>query len=349
MSRPDSSRLTRSERAVAGSAVGEPALGERAVVDWLLDGDVAVQYQTTRDLLHRETPSLQGRITTEGHGAALLAARQPNGHWGRGFYQPKWTSTHYTLLELKGLTPSPDCAPARQAVALVLATEKGADGGLNPSATIEASDACVNGMALNYAAYFGAEQEDLASVVDFLLAQRLPDGGFNCAFNRRGAHHSSVHTSTSVLEGITEYARRGYRYRLGELLAARADVVEFLLRHRLYRSEHTGQPMDPEFTRLHHPARWHFDVLRGLDALADAAVPYDSRMDDAIGILESRRGHDGSWAANRPYAGATHVPPEAAGQPSRWVTLMAARVLAAYDPAALDHPAVPDEVRRRGT
>lgn len=300
------------------------------VIRWLLDGDVAVQFQTTRDLLRQAAPGLQDRIATEGLGAALLAARRPDGHWGRGFYQPKWTSTHYTLLELKNLAVSPLSAPARESVALVLATEKGRDGGLNPSATVRVSDACVNGMALGYASYFGADLDDLASIVDFLLAQRMPDGGFNCALNRQGAHHSSVHTSVCVLEGITEYERRGYTYRLGELSAARGDTVEFFLRHRLYRSERTGRPMDAEFTRLHHPARWHFDTLRCLDAFANAAVPYDARMDDALAALGGR-GRGGRWVANRPYPGATHVPPEPAGQPSRWATLLATRVLAAYD------------------
>ena len=306
---------------------------DREVITWLLGGDVAVQFQTIRDLLHLPAPDLQERIASEGYGAALLAARRPDGHWGRGFYQPKWTSTHYTLLEVKNLALSPESPPARESAAMVLATEKGLDGGLNPSATIKASDACVNGMGLNYASYFGAPAEGLASIVDFLLAQRLPDGGFNCAFNRRGARHSSVHTSVCVLEGITEYERSGYTYRLGELLAARADTVEFFLRHRLYRSERTGQPIDPEFTRLHHPARWHFDILRCLDAFAQAAVPYDPRMDDALAVLKHRR-RDGLWAVNRPYPGATHVPLERPGRASRWVTLMAARVLASYDSAA---------------
>jgi hypothetical protein len=30
-----------------------------------------------------------------------------------------------------------------------------------------------------------------------------------------------------------------------------------------------------EFTRIHFPARWHYDVLRGLDALLDAGAAYD--------------------------------------------------------------------------
>lgn len=187
-------------------------------------------------------------------------------------------------------------------------------------------------MALGYASWFWADPEHLCSVIDFLLRERVADGGFNCRHNRRGAHvrHSSVHTTVCVIEGITTYLHSRYAYRRDELEEARATSVEFLLRHRLFRSERTGEPIDPEFTRLHFPARWHFDVLRGLDALATAGVSRDERMDDALAILRRRRRDDGRWVANRAYPGATHVPNERAGQPSRWVTLIADRVLLAY-------------------
>lgn len=302
------------------------------MLDWLLDGDVAVAYLTTRDLLGREDLQLQRRIPTEGIGAALLAARGPDGHWGRGFYQPKWTSSHYTLLQLREIGFPPLHPAARETVGLILATEKGQDGGVNPASRRDPSDACVSGMALNYASWFWAEPEDLRSVVDYLLRQRVADGGFNCRHHRAGdeVRHSSVHTTVCVIEGITTYLASRYAYRRDELEDARASSVEFLLRHRLFRSERTGAPIDPEFTRLHVPARWHFDILRGLDALAAARVPRDERMGDALAILRGRRCDDGRWVVNRAYPGATHVPNDPAGEPSRWVTLVAERVLLAY-------------------
>jgi hypothetical protein len=300
------------------------------LTDWLLAGDVSVQFQTSRDLLNRDAPDLQARISEEGDGAALLSARCEDNHWGRGFYQPKWTCSHYTLLELKNLGLSPSNPVARETVQLILTEEKGTDGGLNPSPTIKHSDTCVNGMVLNYAAYFGSDEDQLISVIDFLLDQQLDDGGFNCRLNRSGARHSSVHTTLSVLEGIDQYARGGYRYRVDELRPVREAAVEFFLRHRLYRSERTGQPIDEEFTRLHHPARWHYDILRCLDAFAGGGVPFDERMEDALDVTERRRRSDGRWVAARAYPGATHLAAPRAGQPNRWITLMALRVLDTY-------------------
>jgi hypothetical protein len=307
-------------------------MGQDAVLEWLLDGDVSVQYQVTRDLLRRDAGTLQERIATEGDGATILAARHEDGHWGRGFYQPKWTSTHYTLLELRNLGLAPHHPAACETVALVLRDHKSHDGGLDPRVTVRRSDACVNGMALNYASYFGGPEEDLASVVDCLLDGRIADGGFNC---RRGpeVRHSSVHTTLSVVEGITSYAAAGHRHRLEDLLAARASAVEFLLRHRLFRSEHTGAVIRPEFLRLHHPPRWHYDVLRCLSALVDAEVAYDDRIEEALEVLVRKKAPDGRWPVNRGYPGATHLPPPRPGTANRWVTLAALRVLGAYAPA----------------
>ena len=305
-----------------------PALPE--VFDWLVEGDVAIQFQAYRDLLGEPRPDLQARISAEGVGAALLAARRTDGHWGHGFYQPKWTSTHYTMLELKNLGVDPAEPALVETVAMLLATQKGTDGGLNPSGVVAASDVCINGMALGYCSYFGASADALESVVDVLLGLRMPDGGFNCRLTRSGARHSSVRSTIAVLEGITEHLRRGYDYRRDELAAARAGCVEFFLRHRLYRSERTGEPIDAEFTRAHHPARWHFDVLRCLDALRDAGVGADERMSDGLALLRNRQRPDGRWVVARAYPGATHVPVPPAGRPDRWVTLMALRVLATY-------------------
>lgn len=305
-------------------------MDDTSVVDWLRHSDPSVAYQTTRDLLGYDDSGLRDRIADEGVGAALLAARGTDGHWGGGFYNPKWTSTHYTLLELRGLGLAADNSTARDACELVLRDHTVRDGGLDPRPTVRHSDVCVNGMALNYLSWFGSDAGGLAGIVDVILAEQMPDGGFNCRTRRTGATHSSVHTSTSVIEGITAYLQAGYAHRRAELCDARASAVEFLLRHRLFRSVHTGRAIRPDFTRLHYPPRWYFDVLRGLDALRAADVPYDERMQDACSVLERHRRADGRWAAHRGHPGKTHLTYPSPGEPHPWVTLIALRVLSAY-------------------
>ena len=91
---------------------------------WLLGGDVSIQYQVHRDLLASEQPHLRDRIATEGWGAQFLGSRNKEGHWGRGFYQPKWISTHYTMLDLKNLGINPTVKEIKQSLALILENEK---------------------------------------------------------------------------------------------------------------------------------------------------------------------------------------------------------------------------------
>lgn len=299
------------------------------VVPWLLTADPAVAYQARRDLLDDDDPDARTAIATSGTAARILAARRPDGHWGEGFYQPKWTSTHYTLLELRDHQVDPALASCREAVALCL-VEKGADGGVNPSGTITHSDVCVNGMFLAIAAYFGAATADLASLVDFVLGQQLADGGFNCRSNRSsGCRVSSVHTTASVIDGFTGYLRSGHAHRADAVRTATDSAIACLLARRLYQVKATGAPVHPDVLKLHHPARWKFDVLRGLDVLTAAGVDRDERLTPALGVLLGRRRPDGRWAANAGYPGATHVTYPRAGAANPWVTLKALRVLRA--------------------
>ncbi|MBL7809408.1 MAG: hypothetical protein JNN28_16435, partial [Saprospiraceae bacterium] len=236
-----------------------------AHLPWLLEGDVAIQFQAQRDLLGKNLPDLQLRIQTEGWGKAFMDKRNPNGGWGQDYYQPKWISTHYTLLDLKNLQIAPDVPEIRQTIAHVLLKEKGPDGGILPIGSTRRSDVCVNGMFLNVACYFGAAQSELHSIVDFLLREKVPDGGFNCQSNRQGCVHSSLHSTISVLEGILEYQLNGYTYRLAELSAAAIAGQEFILMHRLFKSDKTGAIIDPRMTMLSWPSRWKYDILRALD------------------------------------------------------------------------------------
>ena len=300
------------------------------VLDWLLAGDVSIQYQTRRDLLDEERPDLRARIAREGWGRRFLEARNSDGSWGRGFYQPKWTSSHYTLLDLKALQIDPGHPVPQESIRRIADTHKGADGGINPSRTVEQSDVCVNGMFLSYACYFGLEEKELRSVVDYVLGERMADGGFNCERIRPGAHHSSLHSSISVAEGILEYERCGYRYRLDELREAARSIRAFVLRHRLFRSDRTGEIIHRDMLRLSFPCRWKYDILRGLEHFRDAEAPWDEAMSDALEVLRGKRRRDGSWPLGARHPGRTHFDMERAGQPSRWNTLRALRVLRFY-------------------
>ena len=303
-------------------------MNEKQIITWLLQGDVSIQYQASRDLLGEDRKDLQQRIAHEGWGKQFLSKRKSNGHWGDRFYQPKWISTHYTLLDLRNLNLSRENPMVRESIELVLNSCKAKDGGirLGPS-TAQHSDICVNAMFLNYASYFRTDEQELRPVLDSILNEIMPDGGFNCRTTRSGAHHSSLHTTISVLEGLIEFLKCGYRYRSNDIKDARKSAEEFILKHQLFISDRTGKIIRKEFLKLTYPGRWKFDILRGLDYFQYTGNKWDDRMDQAIQVIQKKRNKNGTWNMQAAHPGQQHFVMEKAGKPSRWNTLRAMRVL----------------------
>ncbi|MEL7626491.1 MAG: hypothetical protein AAGU15_06500 [Anaerolineaceae bacterium] len=299
------------------------------IVNWLLEGDVSIQFQTHRDLLHSEPDvlsHLREKIATEGWGYEFLSRQHPDGNWGKAFYQPKWTSTHYTLLDLKNLS-APRTAGVAKSINVIAGTCKAGDGGVNGPVPVPKSDMCINGMFLNYACYFGIDEDRLKSVVDLIISQQMEDGGFNCRLNHSGAKHSSMHTTINTLEGINEYLSQGYTYRYEELGHIELEAREFLLMHKLFRSDRTGEIINPAWLNLAYPTRWKYDILRALEYFRKAGAPYDERMIEALNIVVQKRGKDGRWKLPAQHPGALHFEMEKAGTVSRWNTLRAMRVI----------------------
>ena len=306
-------------------------MNSNKLINWLLEGDVSIQYQVHRDLLGDDKKNLQDRIAIEGWGKQFLSKRKIDGNWGIKFYQPKWTSTHYTLYDLRNLCIAPNNPLIHESIEIILENEKASDGGILAIGRNQLSDLCINGMFLNYASYFNASEKDLKSVVDSILSQIMPDGGFNCRSNRYNTVHSSLHTTLSVLEGITEYEINQYNYRLKELINTKKSAIEFILLHQLFISDRTGEIINKDFLKLTYPRRWRYNILSALDYFQHARIQWDDRMKPAIQVLLKKQNKDSTWNTQAKHPGRVHFEMEKAGKPSRWNTLRAMRVFKHFE------------------
>jgi hypothetical protein len=301
------------------------------VIDWLLDSDPSIRWQVMRDLTNEPADVIaaeRSKVATEGWGARLLALQAPDGLWAGRPWSHDWTDTFHVLELLRRFGLDPESEQARRAVGLVRehVVWRGGAPGETPWADNRFFDGevepCINGNVVATGSYFGV---DMAPLVDRLLDEQLPDGGWNCEVEN-GATVSSFGTTINVLEGLLEHERAiGGSAGVGE---ARRRGEEYLLERQLFRRKSTGEVIDPSWLRFSFPTWYFYDVLRGLDYLRGAEVEPDGRVAEAIGVVESNREPDGRWPLQNVHAGEAHVQMEdGEGKPSRWNTLRAMRVL----------------------
>src|ERR1700693_3793942 len=182
------------------------------VIDWLLDSDPSIRWQVMRDLT--DAPAEEGaaeraRVCTEGAGARLLALQADDGRWAGAAWNRGWDSTMHVLMLLRDLGLDPASDQARRAVDLVRdrVTWNGCgprecEGNTFFQGEIEP---CITGQVAAVGAYFG---HAVRGIVDRLLAEQLPDGGWNCEA-ANGSMRSSFNTTICVLEGLLEYELAG--------------------------------------------------------------------------------------------------------------------------------------------
>jgi hypothetical protein len=306
-------------------------------IDWLLDSDPAIRWQAMRDLTGSSSAAVaaeRARVAREGVGAEILARQGSDGSWHRAD-APVWLPTLYTLLFLRATgvdrtEPTVDSAVARLEAGFRWDEEFGKkpffEGEVEP---------CINGGTLALGAYFGRPTESLACR---LVAEQLDDGGWNCEAPKSA--RSSFHTTICVLEGLLEYERA-----VGsapEIAAARRRGEEYLLQRGLFRRCSTGEVANPAFLKFAFPPRYHYDVLRALDYLRNASAQPDARIGDAVHLVESRQQADGRWLLDGAHDEALDFPfGESVGEPSRWNTLRALRVLRWYERARLEPTSPP--------
>lgn len=322
-------------------------MADRGLVDWLLDSDPALRWQVESDLIGAPEDVWQAtraRIATEGFGARLLAFQDDDGQWAGGAFFPAgffddaearqepgqpWTATTWTLNSLRqwGLDPS----------ALTGAAEKLAANSRWEYENLPywggEVDCCINAWTLANGVWLGVDMDPLA---EWFLEHRMEDGGWNCEW-MEGSTRSSFHSTLNSLKGLLAYelATGGTE----ATRSARRAGEEYLLERRLMYRLSTGETVAPWVFNLTHPFRAFYSVLNAADyfrsaALHDGSDP-DPRMAQAIEAIREARHPDGTWRQGRRHPGQVWFEFDVEeGEPSKWLTFYALRVLNWWDGAS---------------
>ncbi len=345
-----------------------PSLGvSRTVLDWLLEeNEPSVRYHTLVHLLNRDeteaaVEKTRGLIGQVGWAAGILSKQRENSYWENpeSCYVPKYSSCVWQLIVLADLGVSGEDSRIKNCSEHFFQIHNVEEGGfsLRPKGAEKFQPhICMTGNLVRTLVRFGYLKDDrVEKAMDWLVKEQLPDGGWNC-FTQWGGKHSSFKATIEPLWALSEILPQVNKEEWRE--SARKGS-EFLLKHRIYRSDKDNSVILLDFMRTHYPNHYHYDFLHGLRVLTSLGVKDDSRLEGAVNLLLEKKLPDGKWPLEAVYrgwrrdhgwhgvsrlAGEVFRPEEGelvtqgwgsertlqleeAGKPSKWITLQALLVL----------------------
>jgi hypothetical protein len=153
------------------------------------------------------------------------------------------------------------------------------------------------GNALYTVLKLGLHDERIHDLAERLLYWQWPDGGWNCDKDPGADTSTFIHTLWSM-RGLDLYARETGDAEARKAVERAADVF---LSRRLYKRASNGEVIREEFTKLHYPLYWHYDILVALKVFAEIGMTDDDRFSDALDLLQAKQLPDGGWPAESKY------------------------------------------------
>ena len=189
------------------------------VIQWLLDSDPSIRWQVMRDLIGAPAGGGRGRARAGRHRGLGRSAARPAG--GRRVVGRRGVEPRVGLHDARPVAAARNGSRSRKRRGAACGgpgarprawrgwdwdgTWRGWDFVGNPFFAGEV-EPCINGQVAASGAYFG--RQDIQRIIDRLLGEQLPDGGWNCEAEN-GSTRSSFNTTICVLEALLEYELAG--------------------------------------------------------------------------------------------------------------------------------------------
>ncbi len=342
---------------------GDQNVNGKSLVGWLLEEkNPSVRYFALLDLLDKDerdkaVQAAKNLIPTSRLVTKVFARQRPNGYWGdpTNPYLPKYKSSYWQIMVLGLLGMNRDDERIRRACEYIFRFQLD-EGGFSSysyeraskdyesmrergkklpssdewvySKVFEHQYSCLTGnvaAALIRMGYLKDPRTERA--LRWLVKIQNEDGGWLCPYWRAHARdtHSCFYGTICPLEAFSEIPKNNVT---GEMREAIERGTEFLLMHRLFKADHHDfKVIDHSWLKLNFPWFYGYDILRGLDILTKLDYVEDERLSDAVQVLLEKRCSDGTWILEKTPTGRMQTNIEAKGKPSKWITLIALRVL----------------------
>ena len=315
---------------------------------WLLEPrDPPIRFHTLVDILGKSLDSpevVQTRelISKYGPVRRIFRAQTAEGYWSPSStcYEPKWTAAVWPLILLSEMAVPPASNIRRECERFLLIHQL--ENGAFACSIRGRRDAepCLTGNMIRTLLVFGYEGDArVRKAISWMPKDQQDDGGWNCDYPLRKVKHGSYMSTIEMLWAYSEIPRQKWTR---SMKASIERGVEFLLMHRLYKSDHHNwRPTKPQFTMLHFPMYYYYDVLHGLRVLAKLGYAGDERCRDALHLILSKRTPDGRWLLEGDWfrevkegelgyrkGRKTILDIDEIAKPSKWITLNCFRALA---------------------
>lgn len=159
------------------------------------------------------------------------------------------------------------------------------------------------GNAIYYLYKLGLFDDRTDLLVNRLLEFQWEDGGWNCDKNPK-AHHSSYHESLIPLRALIIYQKTEKKSTRSKSVSFQKTVdqsAELFLKRELYISASTGESIHHNFTLLHFPYYWRYNILFALKVLNEGGYLGDPRCQRALNLIESKELSTGGFLAEKKY------------------------------------------------
>jgi len=327
---------------------------DEKVVEWLLEEEnPSVRFFALRYLmdLPEKDPMLvkaSRDIMDRGIVPKIISSQNDDGSWADPgkFYMDKYKGTVWTLLILSELAADPRDPSVRKACEFILEysqepeyggfaykrsgkTGRGLESAVIPCLTGNMAYALIK---LGY-----IDDERVRHAVDWIVTYQraddkiseAPSGKFYKSYETgcwgRHSCHMGVAKSFKALAAIP------LEKRTKDIENKISMLAEYFLLHHIYKRSHDlSKVARPGWLKFGFPLMYQTDALELLGIFADLGIK-DPRLNDALEIIVNKRMKDGKWLLENSFNGKTPVNIEKKGEPSKWITLKALKILKQYD------------------